>query len=249
MAITRNRLVNRALIALLCSMSVAQETARSGSTPLQAIIQSMQKAQVATLPKAAYQVIREYRLFGVTNSKANSEVVAEVNFMPPAFKDYRIQKSSGSSRGQQLVRQVLDHEVEATTNKASSAINTDNYNFDYIGEAVLDGQACYILGLKPKRKETDLISGEVWIDKHSFFVRQIEGELEKSPSWWLKQVRIKVSFADFQGSWVQTKMEANADVRIVGTHTLTSRLIDYRKEDQVAATRSPRSAVLEGGTK
>jgi hypothetical protein len=45
----------------------------------------------------------------------------------------------------------------------SSAINTDNYNFDYIGEAVLDGQSCYILALKPKRKETDLISGEVWM--------------------------------------------------------------------------------------
>jgi hypothetical protein len=248
-AITRKRLVNGALIGLLCSMSVAQETARSGSMPLQAIIQSLQKAQVATLPKAAYQVIREYRLFGATNSKANSEVVAEVNFRPPAFKDYRIQKSSGSSRGQQLVRQVLDHEVEATTNKASSAINTDNYNFDYIGEAVLDGQACYILALKPKRKDTHLISGEVWIDKHSFFVRQIEGELEKSPSWWLKQVRINVLFADFEGSWVQTKMEASADVRIVGTHTLTSHLVDYRREDQLAATRSPRSAVLEGGTK
>jgi hypothetical protein len=94
-----------------------------------------------------------------------------------------------------------------------------------------------------------LISGEVWIDKHSFFVRQIEGELEKSPSWWLKQVRINVLFADFEGSWVQTKMEASADVRIVGTHTLTSHLVDYRREDQLAATRSPRSAVLEGGTK
>jgi hypothetical protein len=247
--IMRKWLVNGALIALLCSMSIGQETARSGSMPLEAIIQSMQKAQVATLPKAAYQVIREYRLFGTTNSKANSEVVAEVNFKPPAFKDYRIQKSYGSSRGQQLVRQVLDHEVEATTNRASSAINTDNYSFDYVGEAVLDGQACYILGLKPKRKETDLISGEAWIDKHSFFVRQIEGELEKNPSWWLKQVRIKVSFANFQGSWVQTKMEANADVRIVGTHTLTSHLVDYRREDQLAATRSPRSAVLEAGTK
>ena len=178
MAITTKRLVNGALIALLCSMSVAQDTARSGSTPLDLIIQSMQKAQAATLRKAAYQVIREYRLFGATNSKANSEVVAEVNFRPPAFKDYRIQKSSGSSRGQQLVRQVLDHEVEATTNKASSAINTDNYNFDYIGEAVLDGEACYILGLKPKRKETDLISGEVWIDKHSFFgSKRVSGKL------------------------------------------------------------------------
>lgn len=168
MAMTRKWLVNGALIALLCSRAVAQETARSESMPLQAIIQSMQRAQFATLPKAAYQVIREYRLFGATNSKTNSEVVAELNFRPPAFKDYRIQKSSGSSRGQQLVRQVLDHEVEAAANKSSSAISTDNYGFDYIGETVLDGQACYILALKPKRRETDLISGEVWIDKHSF---------------------------------------------------------------------------------
>jgi hypothetical protein len=65
------------------------------------------------------------------------------------------------------------------------------------------------------------MSGEVWIDKHSFFVREIEGELEKSPSWWLKQVCIKVLFVDFQESWVQTKMEANADVRIVGTLDVT----------------------------
>ena len=249
MAITRKWVVNGALIALLCSRAVAQETVQSGSMPLHGIIQSMQEAQLATLPKASYQIIREYRLFGATNSKANSEVVAEVNFRPPAFKDYRIQKSSGSSRGRQLVRQVLDHEVEATANKSSSAISTDNYGFDYIGETVLDGQACYILALKPKRKETDLISGQVWIDKHSFFVRQIEGELEKSPSWWLKQVRIKVLFADFQGGWVQTKMEAKADVRIVGTHTLTSRIVDYRREDQVAATQSPKGSVLGGGTK
>jgi hypothetical protein len=204
----------------------------------------MQKAQVATRPKAAYQIIREYRLFGAQDSKANSEVVAEVNFRPPAFKDYRIQSSSGSSRGQQLVRRVLDRETEATSNKASSAISTENYNFDYIGEATLDGQACYLLGLKPKRKEKDLISGEVWIDKHSFFIRQIKGEVEKNPSWWLKQVHIKLVFAELQGIWMQTSMEAIADVRIVGTHTLTSRILDYRREDQVAVTPSPRGSVL-----
>jgi hypothetical protein len=100
-------------------------------------------------------------------------VVAEVNFTPPAFKGYRIQRSSGSSRGQQLVRRILDHEVEATSkdSKASSAISIENYSFTYIGEATLDGQPCYILGLKPKRKEKELISGEVWVDKHFSSVR------------------------------------------------------------------------------
>jgi hypothetical protein len=93
--------------------------------------------------------------------------------------------------------------------------------------------------LTPKGKAKDLISGEVWVDKHSFFVRQIQGEVENTSSWWLKKVRIKLVFADLDGIWVQTSMEATADVRIIGAHTLTSRILDYRREDEVAATPVP----------
>ncbi len=132
-----------------------------GIMALDEIVQSMEKAQAAGHAQGSYQIIREYRLFGAQDSKANSDVVAEVNFKPPAFKDYRIQRSSGSSRGQQLVRRVLDHEVEVKSNQTSSAISTDNYSFNYIGEATLEGRACYILGLRPKRKEKDLIAGQV----------------------------------------------------------------------------------------
>jgi hypothetical protein len=230
-----------ALIGLLCSLGVAQEITSSGTMPLDAIIQSVQKAQATVRPPASYQIIREYRLFGAKDSKADSEVVAEINFRPPASKGYAIQRSSGSSRGPQLVRRILDHEVAATSkdNKASSAISSDNYAFNYIGEATLDGQSCYVLGLKPKRTENDLISGQVWVDKHSFLVRQIQGEAEKTPSWWLTKVRIKLVFADLGGVWVQTSMEATADVRIVGAHTLTSRILDYRREEEVAATPLP----------
>jgi hypothetical protein len=223
-------------VTLLCSLGVAQKGALPGTMPLDEIVQSMERAQAAVHPQVSYQVIREYRLFGAQDSKANSEVVAEVNFRPPAFKDYRIQRYSGSNRGQQLVRRVLDHEVQAPSSRASSAISRDNYNFDYMGEAALDGHDCYLLGLRPKRKEKDLIAGQVWIDKHSFSVRQIEGEVQKTPSWWLKQVRVKLVFEDLDGIWVQTRMEATADVRIVGAQTLTSHLLDYRRQDEVAVT-------------
>jgi hypothetical protein len=68
------------------------------------------------------------------------------------------------NKGATLPTTSLEASMESPADVVtSSAINTDNYNFDYIGEAVLDGQSCYILALKPKRKETDLISGEVWM--------------------------------------------------------------------------------------
>jgi len=204
--------------------------------PLNAIVESMERAQEGASP-VSYQVIREYRLSGAQDSKANSEVIAEVNFRPPARGDYKIQQSSGSDRGLQVVRRLLDHEAERTSqnDKDRTALNRDNYDFDYIGEANLDGQSCYVLALKPKRKEKELIAGQAWVDQHSFLVRHIEGELAKSPSWWLNKVRVKLGFDDRGGTWLQTEMEAVADVRIVGPHTLRSRILDYRTADQVAS--------------
>ena len=238
MGVAKQSVIDATLIALLCSIAMAQQNAPSASMSLDAIVQSIQKAQAAARPQSSYLVVREYRLFGTKDSKADSEVVAEVSFRPPASKGYRIQRSSGSNRGQQLVRNILDHEVQAASksSKSSIAISSDNYIFNYLGEATLDGQPCYVLGLKPKRKEKDLIAGQAWIDKQSFLVRQIEGDVEKTPSWWLKKVHVKLVFADLDGIWVQISMEANADVRIVGAHTLMSRILDYRRADEVAAT-------------
>jgi hypothetical protein len=230
--------INGMLIALLGSAAAAQQTSPSGTMPLDAVVQSMQKAQGATRPQASYQIIREYRLFSAKDSKAESEVVAEINFRPPASKGYAIQRSWGSNQGPQLVRRILDREVEAGSKNShsSNAISSDNYTFNYIGEATLDGQTCYVLGVKPKRAANDLISGKVWVDKHSFLVRQVQGEVQKTPSWWLKTVQIKLVFADLDGIWVQKSMEAVADVRIVGAHTLTSRILDCRREAEVAGT-------------
>ena len=225
-------------VVLFCFFGVAQETSRE-TISLNSIVEALEKTQAEVRPQVSYQVIREYRLFGAKDSSANSDVVAELDFTPPASKDYRIQKSVGSKRGQQVVQRILQHEVDTASsrNQARTALSRDNYNFNYVGEAILDGQPCYLLELSPKRRETELVLGKAWIDRKSFFVRQIEGEVAKTPSWWLKKVRVKLTFADFDGTWLQTGMEAVADVRVVGTHTLTSRILDYRGADEVASTR------------
>jgi outer membrane lipoprotein-sorting protein len=197
--VTKRWMTTGASVVLFCCVIVAQRTAPSRTLQLNSIVEALEKTQAAQF---SYQEIREYRLSGPNNSKANSDVVVEVNFKPPASTNYRIQKASGSNRGQQVVRDVLDHEVEATSsgNQARIALSRNNYDFTYIGETVLDGQPCYLLGLKPKRKESELILGEAWIDKHSYFVRQIEGEVAKTPSWWLRRVRVKARVCRTRGN-------------------------------------------------
>jgi hypothetical protein len=235
--ITTPVLISGSLIVLLCSFAHAQWNVVSGAPPLSSIVREMEKAQSEHRPRTPYQVIREYRLSGTKTSSANANVVAQVDFRLPAGKDYSIQKWSGSSRGKQIVERVLDHETGATgPDPAQSALSIDNYDFALVGETVLAGRPSYLLKLKPRRREKDLIAGTAWVDKDSFRILQVEGEVAKAPSWWLKSVRIRMSFGDFAGTWLQTSMEAVADVRLFGSHTLISRILDYRGTDISAST-------------
>ena len=224
-----------AAFTLLCCSAVAQGNADAAAGSVGRIVGAMEEAQAGVRPAVSYQIVREYRLSGSPESRSDSEVLAEVDFRPPDSKNYKIQKSSGSDRGLQVVRRLLDHEVTAASSQGRTAVTTDNYDFSYVGVSTLDGQPCYILQLRPKRKEADLIAGNVWVDEHSFLVRHIEGELAKSPSWWLKKVSVKLSFSEVGGAWLQTGMEATADVRIAGPHTLSSRTLDYRPANDVAS--------------
>ncbi len=225
------------LTPALCCLAVAQQGGRAEVPSLSSIVQGLEKAQSEVRAPTPYQVIREYRLFGAKSSSANANVVAQVDFKPPTGRDYRIQKWSGSARGKQIVQRVLDHETEASKgNQARTMVTSGNYEFALVGETIFNGRPCYVLGLKPKRKEKELISGAAWVDKRSFFILHIEGESSKAPSWWLKSVRVKMSFGDFSGVWLETSMEAVADVRLLGFHTLTSRVLDYRGTDMSAST-------------
>jgi hypothetical protein len=220
------------LTTLLCCFAIAQQSASTAVPSLTSIVRGMEKSQSEVRRQTPYQIIREYSLFGMKSSSANAEVVAQVDFNPPTGKDYSIQRWSGSARGKQIVQRVLDHETEASKgNQARTALTKDNYDFILMGDTVLDGRPCYVLGLQPKRKEKDLVSGSAWIDKSSFLVLHVEGETARAPSWWVKNVRIKVSFGDVSGAWLQTSMEAVADVRLLGLHTLRSRVLDYRGSD------------------
>ena len=233
-AATRWLFIGASVTLLYCG-AVAQGNSYTPAVPLSRIVDAMEQSQAGARPAVSYQIVREYRLSGSKDSRSDSDIVAEVDFRPPAKKDYTIQKSSGSDRGLQVVRRLLDHEVAVAGNQGPTAFTKDNYDFSYISEALLEGHRCYVLGLKPKRKETDLIAGQLWVDDHSFVIRHIEGDLAKSPSWWLRRVSVKLNFSEVGGAWLQTEMEATADVRIAGTHTLTSRTLDYRPASDFAS--------------
>ena len=227
---------------ILCTLAYAQQPAQTNTSNPQVtfILERMQEAQEGARPAPPYQVIREYRLFSEKAAEPSAEVVAEIDSLSPAEKSFVIQKRVGSGRAEDVVRKILQHETTISTPKqqSESAITGDNYFFTSLGATTLDGNPCYLLGLDPKRKDTELIRGIAWIDARSFQVRHIEGQLARNPSWMLKKVSVSIDFADVRGAWLQTRMEAVADVRFIGIQTLRSQTVDARVGDLVAQNTS-----------
>jgi hypothetical protein len=208
------------------------------------VIQHLEQTQRNAKPQVSYQVIRQYQLSESNSSHVSSNVVAEVDYFPPDRETYVIQERSGSNRGEQVVRRILEHEsavVAAGPESWSATLLTrDNYTFSNLGESTLDGKSFYLLGLIPKRKQKELIAGRAWVDTSTFLIRRIEGEMAKSPSWFLKKVHVQIDFSEVSGLWLQTAVEATADVRFSGSQTLQAQTLDCRKTGVVAARTDPK---------
>jgi hypothetical protein len=182
-----------------------------------------------------YMVTRDYTLFGKERDKSKSEVTAELTFVPPNTKEFRIRESSGSGLGERIVRQMLEGETEIAEDYGSSDISLDNYDFKFAGVKTLDGKQCYVLDTFPKRKRKNLVRGSVWVDVGSFLLRRLEGEPAKSPSWWLRNVRMAFTYSEVEGMWLQTASEYTTNVRIFGHYAITSRDVKYDFDGLAAA--------------
>ena len=60
----------------------------------------------------------------------SSRVVAQVQYLPPGQKAYVIQNRTGSGRGEQVVKRMLEHESEMSRRNSQAspaALNEENY--------------------------------------------------------------------------------------------------------------------------
>ena len=212
-------------LAALAEAQSAGPAAPAATPDVHAIVVRMEQEQARNRARTqAYTVEREYQLLG-DDDKLLSEVTAAVTYQPPRTKDYSIQASSGSGQGQKIVRKVLEHERVAARAPESTEVSRRNYRFRLLRTERLDGQDCFVLALEPLRKDKSLIEGEAWVDQQTFLLRRVEGKPAKNPSWWLREVRITMSYAPVgEGDvWLQTATFAEAKVRFFGRRALASR--------------------------
>ncbi len=232
---------SREVVALcVFCLAVPLAFAQSKTLTLDEIVARLQQSQAQSREESvAYTVTRDYQLSPAGAQRPVSDVVAQINFVPPGAKDYSIVSSQGNDRGTSIVKKVLDHEAQMAGHPETHAISRSNYDFALLGHDTIDGHECYVLQLSPKRDAVELVRGKAWIDANDFEIRRIEGVTAKSPSMWIKDLTLTLTYGQVNGVWVQTSTQARADVRFAGAHVLTSRELDVRRASISAQAQPP----------
>jgi hypothetical protein len=238
-------------VALVCPACFAQaarpaskgNTAAASPSDLDSIISRMEEVASANPSRTRpYTMTREYKIFrGDEKDAPKTEVVAEISFVPPNVKTFRIVDSEGSGRGTGVIKHILENEAELAKNVKAYEVSRSNYDFQLLGTGDLGGKRCYILGLRPKRHDHSLFDGKAWVDAEDFHILRIEGEPSKSPSFWLRKSYVTLTFADMSGLWLPASTESVAELRVFGTYELSSRAVSHQVGDVVAMnTHRPR---------
>jgi len=66
--------------------------------------------------------------------------------------------------------------------------------------------------------------------------RACTASLAMNPSWWVRNVNIVLLFGDAGGMWLQTALEATANVRVLGQATVISHDVSYEITEVVAGS-------------
>ena len=224
-----------------CASAQTESTAPNVTTVVARMAQARAENRSRLRP---YIVTRDYKLFGKGRSQTKAQVIADVSFVPPNSKQYAIEQANGTELGERIVRRMLESETEVAKDYRSTDFSPDNYDFRFIREEIVSGQHCYVLEIVPRRKEENLLRGNIWVDATTYLLHRVDGRPAKGPSWWLRDVRIMLVYSNVEGMWLQTALESTAKVRILGQHTMESRDMNYEISELLAAGSSAAKNLL-----
>jgi hypothetical protein len=154
---------------------------------------------------------------------------AVTDFSPEAGFRYEILAEGGSEAiRSKVLRAVLEGEKQLVARGiAKSAIAETNYDFRLDG---VDSDGLVKVLLSPRRKETALINGAMFLSPTDGDLVRVEGRLARSPSFWVQRVDVVRTYQRIEGALMPVAVESVAHVRFFGTSTLRM-TYDYSEID------------------
>ena len=134
-----------------------------------------------------------------------------LQFTPLHFSGDGFVKSNVITR---LLQSEVDHVQK--DNPALTAISLANYKFTYKGAGRIEDRLVHVYQVKPHKKHPGLFKGRVYLDAHTGALVRAEGNVVKSPSFFVKHIEFLQDFAEVQSFTLPVHMHSEAKARIVG---------------------------------
>ena len=89
-----------------------------------------------------------------------------------------------------VLRKMLESESKTSrpSMRAKALITSDNYAFQSIKLAPLDGRLAYQIDVAQKRQDEYFFRGRIWVDAEDYALARVEGEPAKNPSFWIRSM-------------------------------------------------------------
>lgn len=128
---------------------------------------------------------------------------------------------SGMVRSKAL-RGALEQEKRAWSEGQAtrSWFTVANYEF---GDAGTDSEGLARVTVTPRRRETLLVDGAIFLRPDDGALIRVEGSLAKSPSFWTRRIKLVRHYATINGVQLPVAVESTAQIRIAGSSTFHMR--------------------------
>jgi hypothetical protein len=221
------------LVSLVTGFSLAPKCSAQAAPEITAeqIVARLQEANRRREQRlAGWHVIRRYHLKNeLSKEETKSEV--EVRFESPALLSFTTRSQEGSDTlAKQVFGRMMEGEKESVQaeGRQRSALTPDNYDFRLAGRETLNGRPAYRLAITPRREDTFLIEGHIWVDAEDFAVVRGEGHAVKRPSFWTRSIQLVRTFKKVGPFWLPHRTESTNEVLLFGTTWVTIENGDYR---------------------
>lgn len=162
---------------------------------------------------------RAARRLEARNEKRSAWLEAVTEYSPEAGFRYTVTAEGGNAYiRDKVLRGVLDGERDMIARGEARRASLVEANYTFQANGIGEDGLVNVL-LSPRRNERILVAGQMFLTNDGRLVR-LQGQLAKSPSFWIKNVAIVRTYDRIAGSVVPVALESNAQVRLLGPATL-----------------------------
>lgn len=163
---------------------------------------------------------RAVRRLEARNGKRSGWLEAVTEYAPGAGFRYTVTAEGGHAYiRDKVLRAVLDGERDVITRgeASRSSLAEENYTFQANG---ISEDGLVNVSVSPRRRERVLVAGQMFLQPEDGRLVRLQGQLARSPSFWIKNVAIVRTYDRIAGSVVPVALESHAQMRMLGNATL-----------------------------